>query len=47
MRDEKQVLYTVSWTQTYDSWPKQEITPEPEIADLTQAQEVLARIMAL
>lgn len=46
MRDEKQVLYTVSWTQTYDSWPKYEVVPEPEL-DLTQAQEVLARIMAL
>lgn len=33
-------LYTVSWTQSYTSWP------EPEM-DLSQAREVLARIMAL
>ena len=41
MRDEK--LYTVSWTQTYEAWP---VEAEPEIVDLTQAQEVLAGIMA-
>ena len=43
MRDEK--LYTVSWTQTYESWP---VEPEPkqEDLDLTLAREVLARIMA-
>ena len=41
MRDEK--LYTVSWTQVYETWP---VEQEPEL-DLSQAQEVLARIMAL
>ena len=45
MRDEK--LYTVRWTQTYVAWPKPE-KPEEEsnLMDLTQAQELLARIMA-
>jgi hypothetical protein len=32
-------LYTVRWTQTYRGWP------EPAM-DLTEAQAVLARIMA-
>ncbi len=45
MRDEK--LYTVQWTQSYDSWPEpREPKQEPELEDLTQAREVLARIMA-
>ena len=45
MRDEK--LYTVSWTQVYESWPVEPtVEQEPEIVDLTQAREVLARIMA-
>jgi hypothetical protein len=35
------MLYTISWSQPYQGWP------EPEIVDLTQAREVLARIMAL
>jgi hypothetical protein len=30
-------LYTISWTQTYEAWP---------VEDLTLAREVLARIMA-
>ena len=33
-------LYSVRWTQTYTGWA------EPEL-DLAQAQELLARIMAL
>ena len=45
MRDEK--LYTVSWTQVYESWPVEPaVEQEPETMDLTQAREVLARIMA-
>ena len=32
-------LYTIQWSQPYLGWPVQE--------DLAQAQEVLARIMAL
>jgi len=43
MRDEK--LYTVQWTQAYESWPRPEVKQEPELEDLTQAREVLARIM--
>jgi hypothetical protein len=47
MRDEK--LWTMSWSQPYVGWPqpKQEPQLEPEIEDLTQAREVLARIMSL
>ncbi len=44
MRDEKQ-LWTVSWTQPYVNWPKPDPGQEPELEDLTQAREVLARIM--
>lgn len=33
------MLYTISWSQPYTGWP------EPEL-DLSQAREVLARIMA-
>ena len=44
MRDEK--LYTVQWTQTYQYWPTPEPKAEPELEDLTEAREVLARIMA-
>ena len=40
MRDEK--LYVVCWTQVYETWP---VEQEPGM-DLTQAREVLARIMA-
>jgi len=36
----KMTLYTVRWTQTYTGWP------EPDL-DLSQAQELLARIMKL
>jgi hypothetical protein len=44
MRDEK--LYTVQWTQTYTSWPKpKELQEESNLMDLTEAREVLARIM--
>ena len=40
-------LYRIVWTQVYDSWPAEPaVEQEPEIEDLTQAQEVLARIMA-
>ena len=45
MRDEKQ-FWTMSWTQPYESWPKAQPEPEPELMDLAQAREVLARIMA-
>ncbi len=45
MRDEK--LYTVQWTQPYVNWPKPAPKPEPELMDLTEAREVLARIMSL
>ena len=45
MRDEK--LWTISWTQPYVNWNEPEPKePEPETMDLTQAREVLARIMA-
>ncbi len=44
MRDEK--LYTVQWTQAYTAWANPEPKPEPELEDLTEAREVLARIMA-
>ena len=44
MRNEK--LYTVSWTQPYTSWPQPQPKLEPEVEDLTEAREVLARIMA-
>jgi hypothetical protein len=36
-------LYRIVWTQTYASWP---VEQEPEIVDLTLAQEVLAKVMA-
>ena len=40
-------LYRIVWTQTYESWPVEPaVEQEPEIVDLTQAQEVLAGIMA-
>jgi hypothetical protein len=45
MRDEK--LYTVQWTQVYETWPEpQEPQEESNLLDLTLAREVLARIMA-
>lgn len=46
MRDEKQIIYTVSWTQPYNSWPAKEEVESEEITDFTEAQQVLARIMA-
>ena len=33
-------LYRIVWTQVYETWA------EPEIMDLTQAREVLAKVMA-
>jgi len=39
-------LYKIVWTQTYESWAKPEVPQEQEVLDLTQAQEVLARIMS-
>ena len=36
-------LYRIVWTQIYETWP---VETEPEVEDLTEAQEVLARIMA-
>ena len=45
MRDEK--LYTVQWTQAYTAWAKpEEPQEESNLLDLTEAREVLARIMA-
>ena len=35
-------LYTIAWTQTYEHWA----SPQEEQLDLTQAREVLAKIMA-
>ena len=48
--DKENKIWTMSWTQTYDTWPRPaprtaEYT-EPEITDFAQAREVLARIMA-
>ena len=49
MRDED-YWFRMSWTQPYTTWPTANPQPEPklepEIEDLTQAREVLARIMA-
>ena len=39
-------LYRVVWTQVYNTWAEPKPKPEPEITDLTEAREVLARIMA-
>ena len=41
-------LYRILWTQTYKLWDEFITTREndPEITDFTEAQEVLARIMA-
>jgi hypothetical protein len=40
-------LYKIVWTQPYVSWPEpEEPQEESNLLDLTQAQEVLARIMA-
>ena len=48
MRDENQV-WTISWTQPYVNWNEPEFKQEQEqeeVLDLTQAREVLARIMS-
>ena len=41
-------VWSISWTQPYAAWPRPQPEPvlEPEIEDLTQAREVIARIMA-
>jgi hypothetical protein len=44
MREEK--IYTVSWTQTYNGWVVKDTVEQDKITDLTQAREVLARIMS-
>jgi hypothetical protein len=46
MNKENQI-WTMQWTQPYSSWPKPAPKQEPELEDLTQAREVLARIMSL
>lgn len=51
MRDEKQ-FWTVSWSQPYTAYvvsnpnARSQPQPEPELEDLTQARQVLARIMS-
>ena len=47
MRDENKV-WSIRWTQPYTAWPRPQTEPmlEPEIEDLAQAREVIARIMA-
>lgn len=44
MREEK--IYTVTWTQTLDGRIIEDKFEDTEVTDLTQAQELLARIMA-
>ena len=41
-------LYRILWTQSYKLWNEfiTVLENDPEITDFTQAQEVLARIMA-
>ncbi len=39
-------LYEIRWTQPYAAWPQAKQEQEPEL-DLTQARDVLARIMSL
>jgi hypothetical protein len=50
MIDPKDYWFKMSWTQSYDTWPKsvgkQTEYQEPEIVDFAQAREVLSRIMA-
>jgi len=49
MIDPKDYWFKLSWTQSYDTWPKSVARPveyqEPEITDFAQAREVLAGIM--
>ena len=49
MIDPKDYWFKMSWTQSYDTWPKSMAKSveyqEPEIEDFTQARELLARIM--
>ena len=39
-------MYTIVWTQAYESWPDPVVPQEPELEDFTLAREVLARIMS-
>ncbi len=47
---DKDYWFKMSWTQSYDTWPRPVTRPaeyrEPEIVDFAQAREVLLRIMA-
>jgi hypothetical protein len=51
----RQELYTVSWTQAYDTWTKNELLSGAEeiveiglqFSDFAEAREVLVRIMSL
>ena len=52
MRDENFNGYTITWTQGYQAWhPMISFRdgveqPDPEITDFTEANQVLAKIMA-
>ena len=46
MNNKETPLYQIVWTQTYQAWPEPEVPQVQEVEDLTQAREVLARIMA-
>ena len=50
MIDPKDYWFKMSWTQSYDTWPKPVARTaeyqEPQITDFAQAREVLSRIMA-
>ena len=43
MNDKDNELYRIVWTQVYEAWPE---SKQEEAMDLTEAREVLARIMA-
>ena len=49
MINPKDYWFKMSWTQSYDTWPKSVARPaeykEPEITDFAQAREVLASVM--
>ena len=53
MNDKENVNYTITWQQSYTEWIPMiafrngEELPDPEITDLTEAQEVLAKIMSM